>query len=94
MIEEYLKNPQSEFFQIISAFIIGVLFGPLSWGLYYSIIFIVIYEVLLFHFTKNYPGVYKFQTRLLANLFGIYGWLIGRFLIKNETGFECLCKYF
>ena len=58
MIDNYLKNPQSEFFQIISAFILGLLFGPLSLGIFYSLLFIFIYEFFLFYYTKNYPGVY------------------------------------
>ena len=90
MIKEYLKTPQSEIFQILSAFILGLLFGPISWGLYYSIAFFIIYELLLFYLTKDYPGVYKFQTRFFANVFAIFGWIIGRFLLLGETGFEPL----
>ena len=92
MIDNYLKNPQSEFFQIISAFILGLLFGPLSLGIFYSLLFIFIYEFFLFYYTKNYPGVYKLQTRIYSNIFGIYGWIIGRYLLLGETGFEFFIK--
>lgn len=87
-LKNYLKTPSSELFQIVSAFALGLLFGPLSWGIGYNIFFIIIYEILLFYFTKNFPGVYKIQTRIIANLAGLYGWVLGRTLLINETGLE------
>jgi hypothetical protein len=87
-LKSYLKTPCSELFQIVSAFTLGLLFGPLSWGIGYNFLFIIIYELLLFYFTKDYPEVYRVETRIVANLAGICGWILGRYFLCKETGLE------
>jgi len=91
---DYLKTPSSEVFQIGISFVLGLLFGPLSYGMSYNILFIFFYEIGLFYLTKNFPGVYKLETRIICNISALVGWVLGRCLLVNETGFEGVEKYF
>jgi len=82
----YCCESNTEFNQIIIAFTYGLLFGSLSWGLLWFIIFVVIYECFLFYVTDGLN--YKWITRIVVNLFLIFGWVLGRWLILNRTGFN------
>lgn len=76
-------------FQLVFFFAYGLLFGGLS-NLYLSIAFIIVYEFFIFHISRFYPPKVKEVDRFLLNLVYIFGWIFGRCMMLNETGFEDL----
>jgi len=81
-------------FQIILFLCYGILFGGLCRNIFLSLIFIVIYEFYIFHITRFFPPEAKEIDRFLINLFYIFGWVLGRILMLNETGLEDVFEYF
>lgn len=77
-------------FQFIFFLAFGVLFGGIAINLFYSIIFIVIYEFYIFHISRLFPPKVREIDRVLLNVVYIAGWIFGRCLMLNETGFECI----
>lgn len=75
-------------FQLITFFAYGILFGGISRNIIFSLIFIVIYEFYVFHISRFFPPNVKSIDRILLNLVYIFGWILGRFLMLNESGFE------
>lgn len=80
--------------QIVSSLAMGILFGALTKTILFSLLFIVFFEFLVFNYTSAHPPVVKSQERFLINLVFILGWIIGRVLILNETGFEDPVEFF
>jgi len=74
--------------QIILSFALGLLFAPMSYGIEYTFLFIIIFEFYVFIITTKYPPCIRFVDRLLINLFFIFGWIISRINFCNETGME------
>lgn len=81
----------SELLEIVVAFVIGLFFGPLSSGFIYFLISIIVLELFAFYTTRKLPEGYKWYMRVVINLAGIIGWILGRWLVINETGVEHLC---
>lgn len=75
-------------FQLIFFFAYGILFGGLSPSIFYSFLFIVVYEFYVFHMSKNFPPIVRELDRILLNVVYIGGWILGRCLMLNETGLE------
>ena len=76
-----INDPQ---YSIISSFIIGILFSGISFGLVYVIIFILLWEIFYYAYVdcnnRQYPG----EKRLLMALYGIAGFLLGRFMLDQD----------
>jgi len=82
------SNTEDIEFQIIFSLALGLLLGQFSWGLFYTFLFIVFYEIYVITITSLYPPSCKILDRLNINLFFIFGFIISRICFKNETGFE------
>lgn len=72
----------------------GILSGGISSSLFISVLLLIIYEFYIFHISRFYPPAVKEFDRFLFNLLYIFGWIIGRILMLNETGFEDVFAYF
>lgn len=75
-------------FQLIFFLTFGILFGGIAMNLFFSLLFIVIYEFYVFHISRMFPPKVREIDRILLNLIYIFGWILGRCLMLNETGFE------
>lgn len=81
-------------FQLMFFFAYGVLFGGLCKHILPSLIFIVLYEFYVFHMSQFFPPNIKAIDRVLLNVVYIFGWILGRVLILNETGLEEVVDWF
>jgi hypothetical protein len=70
--------------QFFGGFFIGALFGPISMGLIYFIISIVIYEIVLFWATRKLKKSYGLEARILVNLGSLMGWIVTRKLFNSR----------
>lgn len=75
-------------FQLIFFFASGVIFGGLARSIFFTIALIIIYEYYVFHVSRFYPPNVKTLDRILLNVIYIFGWVLGRALMLNESGFE------
>uniref|UniRef100_A0A6C0AEB7 Uncharacterized protein n=1 Tax=viral metagenome TaxID=1070528 RepID=A0A6C0AEB7_9ZZZZ len=74
-------------FGILFSLFMGLIFGPLSICIEYSLIFLVLYEIFIFAISSDY-GHEKISYRILLNIFYLIGWIWGRWLYLNSTGIE------
>lgn len=81
-------------FQFISFLAYGLLFGGISKSLFFTIIFVIIYEFYIFHISRIFPPNVRDIDRVLLNVVFFFGWILSRVLFQNETGFEELISYF
>ena len=75
-------------FQSIFFLCSGILFGGISGSLLLTILLIIIYEYYVFHVSNFYPQKVREYDRIFVNLIFLLGWILGRVLLLNETGFE------
>lgn len=75
-------------FQLMFFFAYGILFGGISKNIFSSLVFIVIYEFYVFHMSRFFPPNVKVIDRVLLNVVYIFGWILGRVLMINQTGLE------
>lgn len=81
-------------FQFIFFLASGLLFGGISRSLILSLIFIIVYEFYIFHISRFYPPKVRAIDRVLFNVAYIFGWILGRILMLNETGLEDIADRF
>lgn len=81
-------------FQCVFFLAYGILFGGISSSLFITIIFVLIYEFYVYHISQFYPPSVQAFDRVLVNIIFFYGWIIGRWLMLNETGIEECIEYF
>ena len=86
------NNNNDEISQYIIAFGIGMIFSPFSYGFIFYILGIIIFESILFYYTRN--GLWNPRVRLTIILFGFLGWLTGRILsgFKRPLGNGSYCR--
>jgi hypothetical protein len=87
-----IQNNDPEYL-IISSFILGILFSGISFGLVYVIIFLIIWELLYYAYIDCNNRSYMGETRLLSVLYGIAGFLLGRFLHEDDDHHEEFKKF-
>lgn len=66
--------------QILVSLVWGVLLSPWSSGLFFLVIFIIIYEILYYIFTRGNPLYYNIFTRTGVIYCSIFGYILGRTL--------------
>lgn len=66
--------------QIIVAFVWGVLLSPWSSGLFFLLLFIIVYEILYYVFTHGIPPYYNLFIRTGIIYSSIFGYILGRTL--------------
>ena len=75
-------------FQCVSGLFVGLLFGPLSMGIEYMILWIIVFELWVFA-TTSYKSPYeRFISRLLINVFFLIGWVFSRWFYNDCIGHE------
>lgn len=80
---EYLRyNPRNtELFQYIVSFCVGVMFGAISLGFVWMLIFLVIYEVYYVFATGGEYPYWVGYSRVSNFLLSIIGWILGRYIM-------------
>lgn len=64
--------------QILVSFASGLAFAPLKGGFFWTVIFIIIYEIILIYFTGMEDKFWQLETRAGVIFAALAGWLIGR----------------
>lgn len=75
-------------FQIMFSLFFGLFLGLFSYGLFWTILFIILFEYYIFAYSTLYPPGEQVQNRVLVNVVSLFGWTVSRFLFLRETGFE------
>jgi len=99
MIKKYGKmmfcsENSTEFNQLVFSFALGLLFGPMSWGIIYYVIFIIIYEIIVFYVTSGLEPFWRLISRISINSAALIGWMLGRWLVLGRTGFEWCVRHY
>ena len=81
-------------FQIITSLASGLLFGGISRTILFTVIFVLVFEFVVFYSSRFYPPKVKDEDRILINLVFFLGWIVGRVLMLNETGLEEAVEFF
>ena len=87
----FLKN-RGEIFQVILSFAFGLFVGSYALSLELSIIFLLINEIIVFIYSSLFSKRDRLIVRLSATCSYLLGWILGRWLITDETGFENFCS--
>lgn len=66
--------------QVLTSFCFGILLSPWSSGLFFLMIYIIIYEILYYIFTKGDPMFYSVFVRTGVIYASILGYIVGRTL--------------
>jgi hypothetical protein len=76
-----VSNKQS--IQLITSFCFGVLLAPFSWGFFFFLLFLILYELGFYQFCiqTNFLEYDPLIVRLGIVAASIYGWIIGRYLV-------------
>lgn len=86
-LTRYFQDPNSTpMYQVIFSFTIGILLSPWSSGLFFLVIFSILYEIIFYLFTFGKPKFWQLQTRTAVLYSYFAGWIIGR----TATGQEIL----
>lgn len=85
----YFRNPKyTQLVQIIVSFAFGIIFAPYSYGFIYLVIYLFLYEVIYFIFTR---GEYPYWTplfRFATVAASLLGWIIGRVIVGWKNPFR------
>ena len=66
--------------QVISSFCFGILLSPWSSGLFFLVIYTILYEIIYYIFTKGDPFYYSVFVRTGVICSSILGFIVGRTL--------------
>lgn len=75
-------------FQAVVSLATGLFLGMLSYGLLFTGIFIIMFEIFISLYSIKYPPADTVPIRVGLNVIFLIGWSLGRFLFLRETGFE------
>ena len=83
VLESWFDNPdKSPVFCWISSFALGALFAPLSRGLLYVFVFMLILQLCTFYYDSSWnPGL-----QLTCVVMSFLGWVVGRYADKRSVG--------
>lgn len=79
-------NPE---FQSVLGLSMGVFFGVFSYGLFMTILYISAFEYMTFamaYLAANDDTLVS--DRITVNLMFLFGWVLSKYLLVRETGFE------
>lgn len=71
----------------------GILFGGISSSLFVTVMFVIIYEFYVYNISMAYPPAVRSIDRVFLNIVFFFGWVVGRLLMLNESGFEIVADY-
>lgn len=84
-LEKYFCNPKNTpMCQVIFSFFIGLLLSPWSYGIFFVVISIIIYELLFYFFTKGNPLYFNSFVRTSVVCSYVLGYITGRTLSGDE----------
>jgi len=88
-LEYYFCNPKNtEFAQLVSAFLISLILSPWSWGFYYFFGFLIIYEFICIIGTQCREPYWRLGFRISVILASMLGWIIGRIIFGYKDPFH------
>ena len=86
MIKECLEHlNESVWLQSVYGFAFSAFFAPISKGIVSFIIFVIFYELIVFYATRHLQSEYRMEVRVAANVSGIIGWVLSRYLFTGTT---------
>lgn len=73
-------------FEILLSLSSGILFGPLSKGFIYTVLFVLLYEffVLVYYIKNNNIHKFNIDDRVLINLYFFIGWTLSRLIVDKD----------
>lgn len=73
-------------FEILLSLSSGILFGPLSKGFIYTVLFVLLYEffILVYYIKKNNIHKFNIDDRILINLYFFIGWTLSRLIVGKD----------
>lgn len=75
------NNKNTELFQYIFSFGFGLMFGAISLGFFWLMVFIAIYEVFYAFITEGKSPYWVAYVRINVELLCVIGWMLGRWLM-------------
>ena len=85
-IGQYIcSNMPPPIMEILFSFIMGIVFGPLGYGLIFVVLWSLLYEPILYLLIHPH-NCWSLSYRFLIFVFSILGWLLGR----KMTGMKCM----
>ena len=79
ILPKYFCNEKATpMYNVIFALVWGIILSPWSRGVFWLIVSIVVYEILLYIFTKGDPKYWSVQTRCACICAAVLGFIIGR----------------
>lgn len=86
----FCNDKNTPMMQVITSFTFGVLLSPWSSGLFFLVVFIIIYEIFYYVFTKGDARYYDSFTRCGVICSSILGYIVGRTLSGDEILIPCV----
>lgn len=83
-----MNTRNTEFAQLLSAFLISVILSPWSWGPLYFILFLLVYETVCLWFTRGYEPFWRLEFRVGLIVASLFGWVVGRTLFNYSDPFH------
>ena len=84
----FCNSDQTELFQVVIAFAFGLAAGPISSGIAFLIVYTIFFEVFLVFATGMREPYWYPEARIAIFCSGILGWVLGRWLVADETGID------
>jgi hypothetical protein len=82
IFDTFFRNPNyTEFAQLVSAFVLGLVFSPFSFGVIYFVAFIIVYEIAYAYFSRLERPYWRLEGRIGIEAAAIAGFIIGRILV-------------
>jgi lipoprotein signal peptidase len=78
----------TEITQLVMGFTVGLAFGSISPSLGWLIVYIIIYEVLVWIIIGRNPEYWRGTMRITLNCAAFLGMLLGNWIITSETLFD------
>lgn len=83
----FCNDKNTPMVQIITSVVFGMFLAPWASGLFFLVVFIMIYEILVYLFTHGEPPYYNLFVRVAVICASIFGYILGRTI----SGDEILC---
>lgn len=73
--------------QIMIAFVYGIIFSPWSYGFWWMLLFLILYEIVIASVTRMRMPDWYAPGRLAIVLFSFFGWTLGRIVVEYQDPF-------
>ncbi len=75
--------------EVLISFSMGVLLSPISFGLFWFLLFLIIYEVI--YYCLVHKAFWDSNTRACVVIYSILGWIVGR-SVRGAVIVDCECE--